>query len=168
MDGLRVEELFGVSGRVALVTGGATGIGQMFVRGLVANGASVYIVSRKAESCEQQAATLTQIGPGKAFALPAADLCTLKGCEAAAASLNEREIILHLLVNNSGTAWGEPLDAPGEHGFSRTMALNVSASFHLTRCLLPLLEAGSTPDRPSTVVNVGSVRMRFRTIVSLL
>jgi 5,10-methylene-tetrahydrofolate dehydrogenase/methenyl tetrahydrofolate cyclohydrolase len=50
---LEASELFSVKGQVALVTGGSRGIGRMIAAGLAANGAKVYISSRKADVCDQ-------------------------------------------------------------------------------------------------------------------
>ena len=153
---LAVGALFDVKDRVCLVTGGGRGIGLMLADALVQNGAVVYLCSRSAAACESAAAALTARGPGRAFAL-AGDLATLQGCEAVAASLASRTPALHVLVNNSGVSWGESFTAAGEHGFSKVFTTNVHAPFHLTRLLLPLLEAGATAERPASVVNVGSI-----------
>ena len=61
---LNASQLFGVHGKVALVTGGSKGIGFMIAKGLVANGAKVYVLARKAELCERAAAELCAMGPG--------------------------------------------------------------------------------------------------------
>jgi len=52
MTKLSIEELFSVTGKTALVTGGSRGIGEMIAAGFLANGAKVYITARKAEACD--------------------------------------------------------------------------------------------------------------------
>ena len=64
------SDLFSLKGRVALVTGGSRGIGRMIAAGFIAQGAKVYISSRKAEACEKTAAELSK-GGGSCIALPA-------------------------------------------------------------------------------------------------
>jgi len=59
---LGIDDLFSVNGKVALVTGGATGIGRMIAEGLVVNGARVFIASRKRDVCEQGAEELGRLG----------------------------------------------------------------------------------------------------------
>ena len=57
-----LAELFSVAGKVALVTGGATGIGRMCATGLAMGGARVLIASRKLEACEATAAEINAMG----------------------------------------------------------------------------------------------------------
>jgi NAD(P)-dependent dehydrogenase (short-subunit alcohol dehydrogenase family) len=153
---LGVTRLFGVKGKTVLVTGGARGIGLMIAAGFVANGATVYIASRSADACETAARRLTAAGPGTCHAL-AADLGTETGCAALAAALKSRERALHVLVNNSGTSWGAPMATHDTKGWDKTYDLNVKGVFFLTRELLPLLDAASTPTDPARVINIGSV-----------
>lgn len=147
--------LFSLEGKVALVTGGSRGIGEMIAHGLVAAGAAVYVASRKLEVCEEVAADLREAG-GQATALQA-DLSTPEGCEALAARIAEREPALHVLVNNAGATWGAPLGAYPADGFDKVMDLNVRGVFLLTQALLPQLEAAASPTDPARVVNIGSV-----------
>ncbi len=149
-----VSELFSIAGKVALVTGGSRGIGLMIARGFVEAGARVYISSRSAETCGQVAEELSAIGECVPLAM---DLSTVAACEAMAAELTRREGRLHILVNNAGTAWGEPLEAYQEAGFDKVTNLNLKSVFFLTRELLPLLEKAATPADPARVINIGSI-----------
>lgn len=151
-----LQKLFGVAGKVAVVTGGARGIGLMIARTFVENGAKVYIVSRSAPSCERAAKELTAAGPGEAIAIPE-DLATDAGCKAFAAKFAEREKALNVLVNNSGIAWGAPLDEFPEAQFDRVMALNVKTPFLMARALRKALDAAALPDDPSRIINIGSI-----------
>lgn len=156
MEDLQVGSLFGVRDKVVLVTGGATGIGLMIAAGFVANGARVYVASRSLERCDAAAKELDAAGPGRCFAL-SEDLSTESGCVNLAAQLRAREDRLHVLVNNSGTSWGAPLETHSEKGWDKVYALNVKGIFFLTRECLPLLDAGSAPDDPARVINIGSI-----------
>ena len=149
-----MRNLFSVEGRVALVTGGSRGIGLMIAIGFVANGARVYVASRKADACRAVAEELSK--QGECAALPA-DLSTEAGCRALADQLGEREPALHVLVNNAGANWGAPLAEYPDSAWDKVLALNVKAAFHLTRALLPRLEAAATAADPARVINVGSI-----------
>lgn len=149
-----MKNLFSVAGKVALVTGGSRGIGLMIARGYVANGATVYISSRKREVCEEAAAELSKLGTCRA--LPA-DLSSEAECNRLAAELAAREPRLHILVNNAGANWGAPLAEYPDDAWNKVLALNVKAIFHLTRACLPQLEAAASAADPARVINIGSI-----------
>lgn len=152
-----VKSLFGVEGKTVLVTGGGRGIGAHIAEGFVRNGATVYIVSRSKAACEAKAAELTNMGPGKCIAL-SADLSNVAACEEVAKKLQDSGVTkLHVLVNNSGVSWGEPVEKHSEKGWDKVMDLNVKAIFFLTKSLLPLLKAAGTFEDPARVINVGSI-----------
>jgi len=150
------DNLFSVTGKVALVTGGSRGIGEMIAAGLVANGAKVYVSSRKADACDATAARLSKAYEGECVSLPA-DLSAMAGISALATELSSREKRLDILVNNAGAAWGAPLDEFPEHGWDKVMDVNVKAPFFLTQKLLPLLRASGTAEDPARVINIGSI-----------
>jgi NAD(P)-dependent dehydrogenase (short-subunit alcohol dehydrogenase family) len=149
-----VEQLFSIRDKVALVTGGSRGIGEMIARGYVAAGAKVYISSRKAEVCDALAEELSEVGT--CISLPA-DLSTVEGCDGLAAQIAERESQLHILVNNAGAAWGAPLGEYSADGFDKVMNLNVRAVFLLTQALAPQLRAGASAEDPARVIDIGPI-----------
>ena len=73
-----MKDLFSIEGKVALVTGGSRGIGEMIAAGFLANGAKVYISSRKAEVCDATADRLAKEYGGECISIPA-DLSNLEG-----------------------------------------------------------------------------------------
>ncbi len=151
-----LTNLFDVSGKTALVTGGSRGIGEMIAAGLLANGVKVYISSRKAAACEETASRLQEQFGGTCVALPA-DLSTVDGAEGLAKRLSEQEDKLDILVNNAGVAWGAPLDEFPEKGWDKVMDTNVKGVFFLTQKLLPLLRKSGTAENPARVINIGSI-----------
>jgi len=146
--------LFDISGKVALVTGGAQGLGRMIAEGLVRAGARVYITSRKADICEQSAREMSEFG--QCFAI-AADLTTPEAATALVDTIKARESALHILINNAGKTWGAPLESFPDKAWASVMAVNVQGPFTLVRELLPLLKAGGTESDPSRVINIGSL-----------
>lgn len=151
-----MKNLFAIDGKVALVTGGSRGIGEMIAAGYVANGARVYISSRKADVCNETAARLAEEFGGECHAI-AGDMSNLAGVEAVAAALAKRESRVDILVNNAGATWGAPLDEFPENGWDKVMDTNVKGVFFLTQKLLPLLRASATAEDPARVINVGSI-----------
>ncbi|MFZ9397544.1 MAG: SDR family oxidoreductase [Ilumatobacteraceae bacterium] len=153
---MKIADLFSVQGKVALVTGGSRGIGEMIAGGFLANGAKVYISSRKADVCNETAKRLSDTFGGECISLPA-NLADLAGIESLVKALTEREKHLDILINNAGVSWGAPLDEFPEVGWDKVFDTNVKGVFFLTQKLLPLLEARATNDDPSRVVNIGSI-----------
>jgi NAD(P)-dependent dehydrogenase (short-subunit alcohol dehydrogenase family) len=149
-----VKGLFSVAGKVVVVTGGSRGIGLMIARGFVEHGASVYISSRKSAVCDSVAKELSAWGT--CVSVPA-DLATEAGARQLAEAIARYEPAVHVLVNNAGANWAAPLAEYPDAAWDKVLALNVKAVFHLTRALLPQLEAASRPGDPARVINVGSV-----------
>lgn len=153
---LSIETLFSVRGKTAVVTGGSRGIGEMIAAGFLANGARVYLTSRKAEVCDVTAARLARAYQGECISLPA-DLSKHADVDRLGGQLQEREKRLHILVNNAGASWGAPLDNFPENGWDKVFDTNVKGTFFLTQRLLPLLEAAGSAGDPARVINIGSV-----------
>ncbi len=150
---MKLNDLFGLQGRVALVTGGSRGIGKMIVEGLLEAGCDkVYIVARKKDQVEETCAELGE----KVIGL-VADLSQVEGIQQLADEIASREAKLDILVNNAGAAWGEPFDDFTEAGWDRTMDLNVKTPFFLTQKLHGLLKAAATKERPAKVLMIASV-----------
>jgi NAD(P)-dependent dehydrogenase (short-subunit alcohol dehydrogenase family) len=147
-----VAGLFSVQGRVALVTGGSAGIGRMIATGLAAAGARVYICARSAEKVAKAAAEMD----GDVIGL-VGDVSSGEGIGALVAELEKREPALHILVNNAGTLSDAPIDAFSEDQWDDVIDLNLKTPFFLMQKLLPLLRAGASAERPSNVINIGSV-----------
>lgn len=151
---MKIEELFSVRGKVALVTGGSRGLGEMIARAYVENGAKVYITARHADACESLARELSQMG--ECIAIPA-DLSRMEEIDRLSAELHKREKRLDVLVNNAGASWGSTFAEFPENGWDKVMDLNVKSVFFLSQRLLRLLEAAGTPDSYSRVINIGSI-----------
>jgi len=152
-----LDTLFSLEGKTALVTGAATGIGRMAATALVEAGAHVLIASRKGEACEAVAKELNALGGlGQAEGF-AGDVSTEEGINALVKDVQSRTDKLDILINNAGVTWGAPIDEFPYSAWSKVMDVNVTAVFHLTQQLLPLLEEAASSDNPARVINLGSV-----------
>lgn len=126
------------------------------LQAFVENDAKVYIASRSLKSCERKAQELSAQGPGECVPLEA-NLDSEQGCLALAKELSSRGDALHVLVNNSGASWGEPMESYPDQAWDKLWNLNVKSIFTLTRACLPLLDAGSAEADPGRVINIGSI-----------
>jgi NAD(P)-dependent dehydrogenase (short-subunit alcohol dehydrogenase family) len=151
---MKIEQLFGVRGKVAIVTGGSRGIGEMIARAYVENGAKVYITARKAEEAERTAQQLSQFGECIAIS---ADLSRREEIERFAREIEKRESKIDILVNNAGASWGETFDKFPESGWDKVMTVNVKAVFFLSQRLAKLLEAAGRDDDFARIINIGSI-----------
>lgn len=151
--------LFDLTGKRALVTGGAQGMGRMIAEGLLRAGASVAITSRKADIAEQAARGMSELGSCRAYS------ANLESA-AAAVDLAQRYAADHdgldILVNNAGKTWGGPIESFPDSAWAGVMAVNVQTPFTLVHELLPLLEptirpGSSTSDRSPACAPKGSM-----------
>jgi len=147
-------DLFSVTGKVAVVTGGSRGIGAMIASGLVRAGCRVYITARKKDACDAKAAELSAFG--ECVSLPL-DLAAAGGVDDFIRVISEREERLHILVNNAGATWGAPLSDYPLEAFDKLWNINVRALFALTVRSLPLLRAAAAAEDPARVINIGSI-----------
>jgi NAD(P)-dependent dehydrogenase (short-subunit alcohol dehydrogenase family) len=147
-------QLFDLTGKRALVTGGTRGIGAMMARGLLQAGARVVISSRKADACEQAQAELSRFGDVQAIP---ADLSRHDECLRLAELVTAGGEPLDILVNNAGATWGEPLETFPDAAWDKVLDLNLKSPFWLVQALLPALRAAGTADDPARIINVGSI-----------
>ena len=153
---MNTQKLFSLEGRTALVTGGSRGIGRMIAHGFLAQGARVYISSRKAKDCEATANELSAYGVCKSLPF---DVSTVQGCRDLAKAYGDHEPHLDILVNNAGAAWGEPFEQFPESGWDKVVDLNLKSPFFLTQALAPALRASVSVNagRKAKVINIASI-----------
>jgi NAD(P)-dependent dehydrogenase (short-subunit alcohol dehydrogenase family) len=146
-----VRELFELSGKVAIVTGGGTGIGRQMAEGLAEAGANLVLCARKAERCEQAAAELEQLGV-RALGL-GCDVRDPEQIEAVVRRTVDEFGGVDVLVNNAGTVWGAaPEDMPLE-GWQKVVDVNLTGVFLFAQAAGRVMierEGGS-------IVNIASV-----------
>ena len=136
-----MKDLFSVAGKVVIVTGGSRGIGEMIAAGFLANGAKVYISSRKAETCDATAERLMQEFGGECISLPA-DLSNVAGIEGFAKSFEAKESRLDVLINNAGV-WGASyaLDDLDKSllDYEHILGTNLKGEYLFGRAVIPIM-----------------------------
>lgn len=151
----RLQNLFNLEGKTAVVTGGSRGIGEMIAEGFVDAGASVIMTARKAEQLQVTTDRLVAKG-GNVTAIPG-DLSTPEGITAFADEVKSRVDAVDILVNNAGAAWGGTLGEYPVEGWDKVMNVNVRSVYYLTEALIDHLRGAGTPEDPARVINIGSV-----------
>ncbi|KAK3329133.1 putative short-chain dehydrogenase [Apodospora peruviana] len=151
-------------GRVVLVTGGTSGIGEETVRSLHATGADVYFTARDMDKAEKVAGEIqkSSSGTGKIIGIPM-DLDSLDSVKEAALIFLSKSKKLNVLINNAGIM-GTP-QSTTKDGHERQFGVNHLAHFALTALLLPTMIESSSPSFSSRIVNVASAAHRYSSVV---
>ena len=149
------DPLFEVEGRIALITGGTSGIGLMIARGLVARGVKTYITGRDQAQTTRLAAALSEDG-GTCIGLRA-DLADPDGPQGLAAAFAAHESQLDLLINNAGASAPGALRDMTQADWDLVMNVNLRAAFFLVQQLLPQLRAAADGANGARVINIGSI-----------
>jgi NAD(P)-dependent dehydrogenase (short-subunit alcohol dehydrogenase family) len=144
------ESTIRLDGKVAVVTGGSSGIGQFTALGLAQMGVAVTITARDPTRLAETAVWLRAQVPGATVEAEQVDFASLKSVRAMAARIAERHPRLDILVNNAGLVMGRRTVT--EDGFEAIFQINHLAPFLLTDLLMPTLKAA---DR-ARIVNVAS------------
>ena len=150
---MKINDLFGIEGKVAVISGGSRGIGEMIAAGFLANGVKVYITARKERELHLKAEELINTYGGECISI-GSDLSTVEGIKAFADEIKSKEEHIDFLINNAGAAWAEPFGAFSEGGWDKVMDLNVKSIFFLTQELAPLLRINGTIEDPSRIINI--------------
>lgn len=152
-----MNNLFSVSGKVAIVTGGSRGIGKMITQGLVEHNTKTYITARNQTELDETAKELNAL-TGKQLCIPImADLSTLEGITAFTETIKQHEPKIDILINNAGAAWGAEFKDFPEAGWDKVMDLNAKAPFFITQQLLELLSNSASQSDPARVINIASI-----------
>lgn len=136
-----------LTGRVAFVTAGATGIGLGCARAIVESGGQVMICARRRDTLEKAAG---ELGPAAAWVT--CDVTDDASVDAAVAATIERFGSLHAAVNSAGTGTAGPLTETPTSEFQRVIDTNLTGAF---RCLRA--EARAMGDTGGSIVNVSSI-----------
>jgi len=128
-----VKELFDLSGRVSVITGGATGLGLQMATALAEAGSNIVVCSRKLENCEAVAHQLEKLG-AQALAV-ACDVTKPEQIEAMRDATLKRFGRVDVLVNNAGRAWSAPPEEMPLERWQQVFDLNITAPFLCAQAL---------------------------------
>ena len=147
-----VKELFNLSGKTALITGGSRGLGLQIAEAFGELGVKLAITARKQGELDEATARLTKQGV-ESMAI-AADLSKYETIPGVVEKTIARYGTIDILVNNAGTTWGAPAEEHPAEGWHKVINLNVNAIFFLTqevgrRCMIPR--------REGKIINMSSV-----------
>jgi NAD(P)-dependent dehydrogenase (short-subunit alcohol dehydrogenase family) len=147
-----VRELFDLSGRTAVVTGGSRGLGLQIAEALAEQGARVVLTARKADQLDEAVGALRERG-AEAIAF-ARDLSHPDAVTAFVDDVLEAHDAIDILVNNAGTTWGAPAEAHPLSAWNKVLDLNLTGLFLLTQ---RVAAASMIPRRSGRIVNIASV-----------
>ena len=173
-DKFKIENLYSVKGRVALITGGGSGIGLMATQALAINGARVYIAGRTKEKLDKVAETYGKDIAGEIIPIQA-DITSKDSIRSLVKEISSKEKCLCILVNNAGIELNtQQTEASSSKEMSEnlfndenetfqlwdeTFRTNVSQLFFMTTAFLPLLQKASDIHHgySGTVINITSI-----------
>jgi NAD(P)-dependent dehydrogenase (short-subunit alcohol dehydrogenase family) len=148
---VKPQELFDLSGKTAIVTGGGVGIGRQMAQALAEAGADIVLCARKVERCEVAATELAELGVGT-LALRC-DVREPDQVQAVVDAARERFDRIDVLVNNAGTVWGAPPEDTPLEGWQKVIDVNLTGVFLFSQA------TGRTmiDDGGGKIVNIASV-----------
>ena len=148
----KVQQLFDLTGKTALVTGGSRGLGLQLAHALGEAGAKIMLTSRKASDLEEAAAELQAAGIDARWI--AADASREEDIRRMADETLERMGDVHVLVNNAGAAWGAPAEDHPVEAWDKLMNLNVRGYFILSQ---HIAKKSMIPRKGGRIVNIASI-----------
>lgn len=148
---MNARQLFDLSGRVAIVTGGSIGLGRQMAEGLAEMGADLVLCARKKEPCEQAAKELQQLGV-KALAL-ACDVRNQAAIQAVVEATVSRFGRIDILINNAGTSWGAPVEEMRLEHWNKVIETNLTGTFLFSQAVGKIMIG----QRRGKIINIASV-----------
>ena len=147
-----VQQLFDLTGKTALVTGGSRGLGLQLAHALGEAGARIMLSSRKAEDLQAAAAELQAAGIDAQWI--AADCARDDDLQRLASETLQRLGQVDILVNNAGASWGAPAEDHPSAAWDKIMNLNVRGYFLLSQAIA---KASMIPRHSGRIINIASI-----------
>ena len=147
-----IQQLFDLTGRIALVTGGSRGLGLQIAQALGEAGAKVMLTSRKAAELEQAVASLAELGIDARWV--AADASDPAQIQHVVDETLQRLGPIDILVNNAGASWGAGAEEHPLAAWDKVMNLNVRSIFLFSQAVA---RASMIPHRYGRIINIASI-----------
>jgi NAD(P)-dependent dehydrogenase (short-subunit alcohol dehydrogenase family) len=148
---MNVKQLFDLTGRVAIVTGGSIGLGRQMAEGLAEMGANLVLCARKKERCQQAAEDLQKLGV-KTFAL-ACDVKTPADIQQVVDATMAQFGRIDILINNAGTSWGAPVEEMRLEHWNKVIETNLTGTFLFSQAVGKIMIG----QRRGKIINIASV-----------
>jgi len=148
---MHIKDLFDLTGKTAIITGGGRGLGEQMAEGLAEAGANIVLCSRKKEACQQVADRLATTGV-KTLAL-ACDISQPEDIKNVVHQTIEKFGRIDILINNSGATWGAPVEEMPLVAWQKVMNINVTGTFLMSQ------EAGKEmiKQKAGKIINIASI-----------
>ncbi|USL38596.1 SDR family oxidoreductase [Priestia megaterium] len=148
---MHIKDLFDLTGKTAIITGGGRGLGEQMAEGLAEAGANIVLCSRKKEACQQVADRLATTGV-KTLAL-ACDISQPEDIKNVVHQTIEKFGRIDILINNSGATWGAPVEEMPLEAWQKVMNINVTGTFLMSQ------EAGKEmiKQKAGKIINIASI-----------
>jgi len=147
-----VLELFDLSGKTAIVTGGATGLGRQMAEALAELGASIVLCGRNEERCIQVAEEMSGVHGMRCLGL-GCDVTQPGDCDRLVEATLAAYGRIDVLVNNAGTAWGGPPETTPLRGWQKVVDVNLTGVFLCTQAVGRVM----IEQRAGKIVNIASI-----------
>ncbi|MGA8104728.1 MAG: SDR family oxidoreductase [Candidatus Acidiferrales bacterium] len=145
------KQLFELTGRVAIVTGGSVGLGRQMAEGLAEMGANLVLCARKKERCEQAAEELRALGV-QTLAI-GCDVKNPASVQEVAETTVKKFGRIDILINNAGTSWGAPVEVMTLDQWNKVIETNLTGTFLFSQAVGKTMIA----QRRGKIINIASV-----------
>lgn len=148
---MHIKDLFDLTGKTAIITGGGRGLGEQMAEGLAEAGANIVLCSRKKEACQQVADRLARLDV-KTLALTC-DISQPEDIKNVVHQTIETFGRIDILINNSGATWGAPVEKMPLEAWQKVMNINVTGTFLMSQ------EAGKEmiKQKAGKIINIASI-----------
>ncbi len=150
-DKVNVKQLFDLTGRVAIISGGSMGLGRQMAEGLAEMGANLVLCARKKERCEEAAEALRSLGV-QTLAL-AADVKDKAAIQQVVKETLAKFGRIDILINNAGTSWGASVEEMTLEQWDKVLSTNLTGTFLFCQAVGKTMAAQGS----GKIINIASV-----------